>query len=52
VITKETLDILRTEALNRHTEYIEAEKRLWESKNGFADIALYKTYKKAKSIFM
>jgi hypothetical protein len=51
MITKEQLDSLRLDSINKHIEYIKAEKKLWDVEGGFADIILYKAFKKAKSAF-
>jgi hypothetical protein len=50
-VTKPDLDTLKADAVNKYAEYIQAEKRLWDVEDGFADIALYKAFKKTKSAF-
>ena len=50
-MTKADLDTLKADALNKHADYVKAEQKLWDTKNGFADIDLYKAFKKSKSRF-
>jgi hypothetical protein len=50
-VTKVELNELRMDAVDKYAAYIDAEIKLWEEKDGFANLRLYKAFKKAKSAF-
>jgi hypothetical protein len=50
-VTKVELNELRIDAVDKYAAYIDAEIKLWEEKDGFANLRLYKAFKKAKSAF-
>ena len=50
-MTEAELHALRADAVDKYAIYIESEMKLWQEKDGFANLQLYKAFKKAKTAF-
>jgi hypothetical protein len=50
-VTEAELHALRADAVEKYATYIDSEIKLWEEKGGFANLQLYKAFKKAKTAF-
>jgi hypothetical protein len=50
-VTKAELYVLREDAVEKYAAYIDSEIRLWDDKDGFTNLSLYKAFKRAKSRF-
>ena len=45
------LNALREDAVDKYAAYVDSEIRLWDAKDGFTNLRLYKAFKRAKSQF-
>jgi hypothetical protein len=50
-VTEAELHALKADAVEKYATYIDSEIKLWEEKNGFANLKLYKAFKRAKTAF-